>query len=137
MPHNRSPKPGAKWYLPKSQYKYVVAFCMTYDDMRRKLVELNAVLKSPNMDGMPHAAGVSNPTEVIALERLKVSQKVMLIEQAVLECAGSKYYRPMLTAITKDNMPLWKIKLDYEMEMGINQFTTLRRQIYFTISKHL
>lgn len=137
MPHNRSPKPTAKWYLPKAEYKYVVAFCMTYDELRRRLVELNTALKSPEMDGMPHGTDVSNPTESIALQRLKVSQKLMLIEQAVLECAGSKLYRPMLTAITRENMPLWKIKLDFDVEMGHMQFSNLRRQIYFTIAKHL
>lgn len=136
MPHNRSPKLGAKYYLPKAEYKYVVSFCLTYDELRKKLVQLNGWHSKP-LDGMPHGTTKTNPTEAEALERLKVSQKIMLIEQAVLECAGKDLYRPMLFAITKEDIPLWRLKQDFGMKMGHNQFSDLRRKIYFTIAKHL
>lgn len=136
MPHNRSPKKSNQWYLPKAQYKYVVSFCLTYDELRKRLVELNG-WHSRVMDGMPHSNTKSNPTEAEAMERLKVSQKIMLIEQAVLEVAGKELYRPMLFAITKEDVPLWRLKQDYGVKMGKNQFSDLRRKIYFTISKYL
>lgn len=136
MPHNRTPKPGSKWYLPKYEYRHVAAFCLTYNEMRKKLAELNGWHSHP-LDGMPHGTTVSSPTENEALERMKLQQKIMLIEQATLMCAGKTLYLPMLLAITRDDTPLWKLKQDYYVPMGKNQFSTMKRQIFYTIAKQL
>lgn len=136
MPHNRAPKLGAKWYLPRNEYRYVVAFCLTYKDLRQKLQDLNG-WHSHDMDGMPRGSGTGDPTQREALERVKIQTKLDIIESCVRECAGEKLYRPMLIAVTRDDMPLWRLKMDFEFEMGSRQFSNLRRKIYYKISKEL
>lgn len=135
MPKNRAPKPGAQWYLPRNEFRYVVAFCLTYYDLKTKLMEMGS--RSRELDGMPHGTTVSNPTESEAIKRLAIESKIRIIEDAVRECAGEVMYKGMLSAITEEHMTFPQLQMMYDLPLGKNQFWMLKRKIYWRIAKTL
>lgn len=132
---DRSPRPGARYYLPRNEFKYVVAFCMTYYELKIKLMETGS--RSHELDGMPHGTNVGNPTESEAIKRVGIESKIKLIEDTVRDCAGDVLYKVMLSAVTEEDMTLPKLKAIYDVPMGKNQFSMLKREIYWRIAKAL
>lgn len=135
MPHNRAPKQGSKFYLPRAQYRYVVAFCMTYNDLRLKLLDLDG-RHSHEQDGMPRGSGTSDPTGREAIRRADTTRKIALIEDTVLECAGQAMYAGMLASVTSE-ITYDQIRARYNLPISKNAFSVLRRKIYWTIEKAL
>jgi len=135
MPHNRAPKQGSKFYLPRAQYRYVVAFCLTYNDLRLKLIDLDGRHSHEN-DGMPHGSGTSDPTGREGIRRLETTRKIELIEETVREVAGPYMYAAMLASVTSE-ITYDQLRARYNLPIGRNQFSVLRRKIYWTIEKAL
>lgn len=136
MPRNRIPKPSSKYYLPKYEYRTVVNFCLSYWAVREKLAGMGGI-KAQAMDGMPHSTDVSDPTQREALQRLRLKEKIEIIETTVREVAGEYLYYPMLISITKDDITIEQIMARYQVPMGRRQFIELRRKVYYEMSHKL
>ena len=136
MPHNRSPKPGSKYYLPKYEYKTVVNFCFQYQDLKTKLDALDGQHAVVN-DGMPHGTDTSDPTFSEATKRMEISEKIDVIEKTTKSCAGSALYPFMLMAITDETCTYNYLRQNYDIPMGHRQFSELRRKIYYNIAKRI
>lgn len=132
MPRNRIPKRSSKWYLPKYEYRMVVNFCLSYYSVRERLAGLGGI-RAQALDGMPHGTDTSDPTAREALQKIRLQEKIALIEGTVREVAGDYLYQPMLAAITRDDITIDQILARYRVPMGRNQFLELRRKIYFTM----
>ena len=132
MPRNRIPKPSSKYYLPKYEYRTVVNFCLSYHSVRERLAGLGGI-RAQALDGMPHGTDISDPTARDALVRARLSDQLHLIEGTVRDVCGDYLYRPMLMAITQDDITLEQIMARYSVPMGRTQFINLRRKVYWTM----
>ena len=126
----RLPKKGSEYYLPEETYRMVQHFCYSYKEMRREALAITG-LKSPNMDGMPHAPGVSNPTERDALRLAELDRKCKIIEDA---CNGNPW---IWKAVTDKRMSYRELRDKYGCPYGHNQFGRLKQLVYWRVSKQI
>lgn len=135
MPHNRAPKPGAKYYLPKYRYKTVVNFCLQYQELKEELKHLDGWHSGRN-DGMPRGNNVSDPTYSDAVRRKELQEKIDIIESSVREAAGF-LYAYMLPGVTDENMTYNKLRTIHGIPVNHKEFSLLRRKVYYMISKKM
>ena len=146
---HRTPGTNSKWYLPKWEYRTVVAFCLQYKDLVKqrddlqKLIEDGGVLKGVNYDGMPHGTGVGDPTyqavlrKQLDLNKLRdVEKKIELIEGNVNRVSRELNFW-MLKAVTEEDATYDKLRYEDGMPLPKNAYSCMRREIYYRISKSL
>lgn len=136
MPHNRTPKPGSKYYLPKYKYRTVVNFCLQYHELKDELRSIDG-WHSGNNDGMPHGTGTSDPVANDAIRREEIQKKIDIIEESVRECVTGIMQPYILKAITTEYVGYQYLNTMFNIPMGKNQFSDLRRKVYYTISKKI
>lgn len=134
MPHNRCPKEGSKYYLPKYEYKTVVAFCFQYNELKRKLKSIDGFHAVVN-DGMPHSSGTSDPTVSDAVKRAEIQDKIDLIERVTKEHTGI-LYKWMIQGITDETMTYNRLK-SQGIPISKNLYSNMRRKVYYHIAKHI
>lgn len=118
--------------ISKAAYDELHSFCLQYDE---KLARLNDAysLKSPNLSGMPHGSGVSDPTARAAELCEKYRADIDLIESTAKEVDPT--LAPFIIKnVTTENCPVWVLKSRYEMKTGENQFRLKRRQFYYLLA---
>lgn len=136
MGHNKAPKPGSKYYLPKYRYKTVVNFCFQYPELKDELRALDG-FRSHAGDGMPHGSGTGDPTAASGERRAELSSKIDLIETTVKECVGGVLYPYMLRGVTDENCTYTYLRTVMSMPLSVNAYTKYRRKIYYTLSKRI
>lgn len=118
--------------ISNAAYCELHSFCLQYDE---KLARLNDAysLKSPNLSGMPHGSGVSDPTARAAELCEKYRADIDLIESTAKEVDPG--LAPFLIRnVTSDKCPPWVLKTRYGMETGEKQFNLKRRQFYYLLA---
>lgn len=136
MPHNRTPKPGSKYYLPKYKYKTVVNFCLQYHELKDELKAIDGWHSGSN-DGMPHGTGTSDPVANDAIRRAEIQKKIDIIEESVRECVTGIMQEYVLKSITTEYVGYQYLDSMFNIPCGKNQFSDLRRKVYYTISKKI
>lgn len=136
MAHNRTPKPGSKYYLPKYRYKTIVNFCYQYNELKDELRAIDGWHSGSN-DGMPHGSGTSDPVASDAIRRAEIAEKIDIIESAVRENISSVMQPYVLKWITDDHCNLDYLHTVMRCPLGKNQMVDLRRKVYFAISKKI
>lgn len=118
--------------ISKAAYDELHGFCLQYSE---KLAMLNDAysLKSPNLSGMPHGSGVSNPTERAAEIAEKYRKDVELIENTARE-VDANLAPFIIRNVTSEKCPAWVLKARYGMEAGERQFNKKRRQFYYLLA---
>lgn len=145
---HRTPGKNSKWYLPKWEYRTVVAFCLQYKDLKKQRDELKSligqdVLKGVSYDGMPHGTGVGDPTYQYMVKKEAQLNKLRLTEQkiAIIESNVNLVSRElnywMLKAITEEDATYDKLRYEDGMPLPKNAYSCMRREIYYRISKDL
>ena len=121
-----------KFGISDAAYKELRAFCLQYDE---KLARLNDAysLKSPNLSGMPHGSGLSDPTERAAELAIKYKEDIELIEKTAKE-VDPNLAPFIIKNVTSDKCPPWVLKTRYGMEAGEKQFNKKRRQFYYLLA---
>lgn len=121
-----------KYGISDAAYKELRAFCLQYDE---KLARLNDAysLKSPNLSGMPHGSGISDPTARAAELCEKYKEDIDLIEKTARE-VDPKLAPFIIKNVTSDKCPPWVLKTRYGMEAGEKQFNKKRRQFYYLLA---
>lgn len=121
-----------KFGISDAAYKELRAFCLQYDE---KLARLNDAysLKSPNLSGMPHGSGISDPTARAAELCEKYKEDIDLIEKTARE-VDPKLAPFIIKNVTSENCPPWVLKTRYGMEAGEKQFNKKRRQFYYLLA---
>lgn len=136
MSHNRAPKPGSKWYLPYDTYKLVVSYCYAYHDMQRKLRDLDG-WHAHEQDGMPRGTETSDPTFKEAERRLRLQEKIDVIEGAVID-TDPFLYDWLLEGVTKRGVTFQYLKVKMQMPVvDKNQYSELRRQVYYRVAERI
>ena len=141
MGHNRAPKQGSKWYLPYDTYRYVVDFCYAYGDMCRRLEDLDGK-HSHAQDGMPRGSETSDPTYKEAVRRMKLSEKIRIIEDAVETAVPEEEYGKtmkyhLFLGVTKRGITYKYLYTKLGMPCGHTQFSELRRKVYWLIAERI
>lgn len=155
MRHNRAPKPGSRYYLPKATYHFVVQFCLSYNEMKSRINTLTVQLSEETvmgvsaytMDGLPHGTGTSDPTaqEATSLletrERLereldRLKHKTALIEHMTLQEVGKEMYPFVLEGITSEGATMARLQAK-GMPVTQHVYADMRRKVYYAISKVL
>lgn len=136
MPHNRSPKPGSKYYLPKYTYKTVVNFCLQYHELKDQLSIIDGFHSGSN-DGMPHGTNTSDPVSSDAIKRAEIQGKIEIIESAVRENVTGVLQHYILMSITNENIGYQYLRTNYNIPLGQKQFSNLRRKVYFAVAKKI
>jgi hypothetical protein len=121
-----------RYGISKAAYDELHSFCLQYDE---KLARLNDAysLKSPNLSGMPHGSGISNPTERAAELCEKYRKDIELIEETAKE-VDPKLAPFIIKNVTSDKCPPWVLKTRYGMEAGEKYFCKKRRQFYYVLA---
>ena len=121
-----------KYGISKSAYGELYNFCLQYDE---KLARLNDAysLKSPNLSGMPHGAGISDPTAKAAELCEKYRADIELIEKTAKE-VDEELAPFLIKNVTSDKCPPWVLKTTYGMKTGENQFRLKRRQFFYLLA---
>ena len=136
MSHNRAPKLGSKWYLPYDTYKYVVSYCYAYGDFRKRLQDLDG-WHSHEQDGMPRGTETSDPTPKEAMRRMRIEEKINVIENAVID-TDPFLYDWLLEGVTKRGVTFNYLKLKKGMPVvDKNQYSELRRQVYYRVAERI
>lgn len=136
MSHNRAPKPNSRWYLPYDTYKLVVAYCYAYHDMRRRLQDLNG-MHSHVQDGMPRGTTTSDPTANEAMKRMRLEEKINIIETAVID-TDPFLYDWLLEGVTRRGVTFQYLKTKKQMPViDKNQYSDLRRQVYYRVAERI
>lgn len=122
-----------KYGISKHAFEELRAFCLQYSEKKEKLKDA-LCLKSPNLSGMPHGTGVSDPTAKAAALYEKYKRDTELIEKTAEEVAPeiSKY---IILNVTSENCPPWVLKAQYGMEAGEKYFNKMRRKFYFYLAQ--
>lgn len=118
--------------ISRAAYEELHSFCLQYDE---KLARLNDAysLKSPNLSGMPHGSGTSDPTARAAELCEKYRKDIELIEKTAKEV--DEALAPFLIKnVTSDKCPPWVLKTRYGMEAGEKKFNLKRRQFYYLLA---
>ena len=117
--------------ISKAAYGELYNFCLQYDE---KLARLNDAysLKSPNLSGMPHGSGISDPTAKAAELCGKYRADIELIEKTAKEV--DEEIAPFLIKNVTSDTPLWVLKTTYGMKTGERQFKLKRRQFFYLLA---
>lgn len=138
MPNNREPSIKDEFYLPKYQYRTAVNFCYQYKELKAEY-EATDGQRGMVYDDMPHGSGTSDPAFIIGAKRAELAKKIELIEQSVLSACGSRraLYRLVLLGVTDESMTFNRLKAVYNIPVNKNQYTRIRRAIYWTVAQKL
>lgn len=134
MPHHRAPQAGARYYLPKYEFKTVVAFCFQYPELKRKLRDIDGYHAVVN-DGMPHGTGKSDPVAYDAMKRAEIQEKIDIIEQTTKEHTGI-LYKWMIQGITDETMTYNRLR-NQGIPISKNLYSDLRRKVYYHIAQRI
>lgn len=118
--------------ISRAAYNELHSFCLQYDE---KLARLNDAysLKSPNLSGMPHGSGISDPTARAAELCEKYRNDIDLIEKTAKE-VDPELAPFIIKNVTSEKCPPWVLKTRYGMETGERQFNLKRRQFYYLLA---
>ena len=146
---HRTPGRNSKWYLPKWEYRTVVAFCLQYKDLKKQRDDLEnvikdgGILKGVSYDGMPHGSGVGDPTYMAAVRHEANLNKLHLLERKIsiiesnVNVVSKELNHWMLKAITEEDATYDKLRYEDGMPLPRNAYSCMRREIYYRISKTL
>lgn len=118
-----------KYGIGTERYRYLNYFCKQYPMWKN--VKGNYGLKAVNSDGMPHASGLSNPTEAQAMRNQKYHSNIILVETTCKE-ADQEIWQYILKNVTEG--------ATYEMldvPCGRRQFYNSRRKFFYMLDLKL
>ncbi len=121
-----------RYGISDAAYKELRSFCLQYDE---KLARLNDAysLKSPNLSGMPHGSGISDPTERAAELAEKYRNDIDLIENTAKE-VDPELAPFLIKNVTSEKCMLWVLKTRYGMEVSEKTFYKKRREFYYRLA---
>lgn len=122
-----------EYNITKLQYRELHNFCLQYADKKRRLADLRDPYRSPQITGLPHGSGVSDPTGKAAERAAILTQEIEMIEQTAIEVAPEEYQN-MLLAVTED-VPWHFLQLLRGMRMPEKKFNAARRKFFFLLAR--
>ncbi|MCI1958609.1 MAG: hypothetical protein LKJ25_03175 [Clostridia bacterium] len=117
-----------RFYLSQNRYREMKYFCLQYYEKKEKIKSLYPV-KAVNMDGMPSANNVSNPTETYAEKIIELKADINAIEDSAKE-TSILFYKYIIENVTK-NVPYEYL----DIPMSRRSFYMMRKKFFYLLSK--
>ena len=114
-------------------YRELHNFCLQYPKKKTELLSLSSPYNSPQITGMPHAPGVSDPTGNAAVRAAQLSKDTEALEQCAMQACPDDY-ECMILCVTED-VPHHYLKLLKGLETGRDKFYKMRRYFYYLLAK--
>lgn len=136
MPNVR-PLNKKKYRISKHAFGTAYSYCLQYPEWKEELNNM-AMLKSPQITGMPGAHGGSDPTAEMAQRQAELLEKMRKVEGTVRESIGDyeRMYDYMLDYVTTEGATFGWIK-----QKGIpcerTFFYEIRRKFYYLMAKKI
>lgn len=139
MPLKRDPCRKDPFYLPKYQFRTAVNFCLQYKDLKAEYATMDG-RRGMIYDDMPHGTGTTDPTMSVAEARMRISNKIDIIEGAVktVSCYSSKRIAThLLLAVTEEGMTYKELQEKYKIPVDRPSFSRYRRMIYWIVAQKI
>lgn len=125
----------SKYYIEKEDFLTALHWCRRYPQWKRQLAEIPITVSSCNYDsetggGTPE----SSPVERIALKRVEISNKVMLLEN-IAAMVAPEIYPYLLKGVTSSCT--YQQLRNEGIPCGQRQYYEARRKFYYFISKKI
>lgn len=88
------------YHISKHRYYELKHFCLQYHEWESKLTELYLQPKSVSIVEEKFDENIGHPTEILAIERVKLEKNLKEVEQAAIE-ADPDLYRYIFIAVTE------------------------------------
>lgn len=123
-----------KYYLPKQEYLTAVHWCMRYPDWKRELSvspDMSGAIRY-DLDRVQTSAG--NKLEDIAIKRVEIENKVMIMENAAKRAAPG-FYMYLLDGVGY-GLTFWQLK-KRGIPCGKNLYYAARQYFYWLIAQKI
>lgn len=120
--------------ISKNRYKELKAFCMQYEEKKKKI---EYGMRGISYDGMPGGSSLTkSPVEQQAMDNARYQKDIEMIEAAAVE-ANPDIYKYLLKSVTQD-LPYEYVMYDQELgriPMCRNDFYGTRKLFYAILHK--
>ena len=136
MPNVR-PLNKKKYGISKHAFGTAYSYCLQYPEWKEEMNNI-AMIKSPQITGMPGAHGGSDPTAEKAQRWAELLGKMRKVEETVREAVGDSesLYDYMLEYVTTEGATFQNIK-----QKGVpcerTYFYEIRRKFYYLMAKKI
>lgn len=90
------------YYIPKQRYYELKHFCLQYSDWRKELAVLDGYLRGSALAISSRRHNESRPTEEIALERMRTSDRMEMVRSSVdASVSGPAMRKALLMGVTE------------------------------------
>ncbi len=114
--------------ISKLAYRELFNFCLQYEEKKNKVKDLHNPYHSPQITGMPHGNGASNPVEQAVLKAERLSRDIELIDSTAEE-TDIGIAQAILKNVTQG------IQYDYmEVPCGRRQFYEKRKKFFYLLA---
>lgn len=127
-----------KYGISKHAFLCARSYCLQYDEWLAQLENEVAMVKSPQITGLPGAHNISDPTASAAERILEITKKMRNVEDAAWEASGKNkvLYQYLLEYVTEEGCTFTQMK-----QRGIpcerTFFYEMRRRFYYLLSKKI
>lgn len=122
-----------KYGISSEAYKELRSFCLQYNEKKTKLNNAYS-LRSPNLSGMPHGSGTSDPTARAAEVAEKYRKDIELIEKTAKE-VDPDLADFLIKNVTTTKYSITVLKTTCGMSIGESQFKNKRRLFFYLLAQ--
>lgn len=119
-----------KYWIPKFRYLELKNFCLQYPDWKRELNEIS-FLKTKSEISPP--GNFSNPTEQLALKRMKLEENINLINSIAAE-ADQSISKWLIKGIT-ENLTYEYLKYQLDLPAGRDLYYDRYRRFFWILDQ--
>lgn len=117
-----------EYEISKYAYRELLYYCLQYPEKKRQLKNCYG-LSSHGFQGAPSSGGLSDPTAVMAMRAIKVSESCELIEQTAI-AVDPVLYPYIIKNVTTETEYRY-----LNVPCGRRQFYTLRRKFFYLLAQ--
>ena len=127
----------SKWYLPKHKFLTAYHYAMQYQEWRNEYKTLTDSSKAIRYDlEKVQTSEDSDPTEMLAMRRAELIEKIESIER-IAEEAAPDISRYLLIGVTQEGVSFEYLRASLGMPCGKNTYSSRRGKFYFLLSKYI
>lgn len=119
-----------KYWIPKFRYLELKNFCLQYPDWKKELIEMS-FLKTKSEISPP--GNFSNPTEQLALKRMKLEENINLIN-SIAEETEPTISNWLIKGIT-ENLTYEYLKYQLDLPAGRDLYYDRYRRFFWILDK--
>lgn len=124
-----------KYGISNRRYNELKNFCYQYPEWRRFLTDSKDTVKGNQIQISPHVKGqYSNPTEELAIKRLRYEKFCKMVEDTVRECS-TVLYPYIIKDLTDENITFQYLKTVMEIPCSKKYYYQIIMQFFRLLDK--